>query len=86
MPAEWIHQANAARFGAAGDVFAEYHELVDAKLYDAAHKILVKQLAPEAVLRDDLRLLGKLCAMIGGRARDWEYGGKVSSLQSDILE
>lgn len=79
-----MHQAKAARLGAAGDVYGEFHELVSAKLYDAAHKILVKQLAPEAVLRGDIQLLERLAAEVGTRARDWEYGGKVSSFVRNL--
>jgi nuclear pore complex protein Nup98-Nup96 len=85
IPAEWIHQANAARMAAAGNAYAEYHELAAAKMYDAAHMILVKKLAPEAILRGDLQLVERLCGVVGSRARDWEYGGQVRRCPSILV-
>ena len=63
---------------ATGNVFAEYHELAAGKLYDAAHTVLVRKLVPEAILRQDLELVERLCAVVASHPRDWEYRGKVS--------
>lgn len=79
IPATWIHQANAAHLAEKGDAYAEYHELIAAELYDRAHDILIRQLIPEAVLRDDLGLIERLCRSLEGKAKGWQYGGKVSA-------
>jgi nuclear pore complex protein Nup98-Nup96 len=79
VPAEWIHEAEAAEVASAGETFKEFQALISAGLIDGAHRILTGKLALEAVLRDDLALLRKLCTSFGGRLPDeWEYGGKVS--------
>jgi len=52
-----------------------------AGLHDRAHRILVDKLAPEAVIRDDLVLLRRLCEPLEGKNPDnWEFGGKVSCI------
>lgn len=61
-----------------GDAYGEYQELVNAGLYDRAHRILVGKLLPEVILRDDLDLIRKMCKGVEGKAEGWEYGGKVS--------
>ena len=79
VPVTWIHQAKASRLASAGDAFAQYHELLLGGLYDHAHRILVDSLAPEAVLREDMALLRRLCEPLGKFKPDgWEYSGKVS--------
>ena len=85
VPVAWMHQAKAARLASAGDAFAQYHELLRGGLCDDAHRILVDDLAPEAVLREDMVLLRRLCEPLGEFKPDgWEYGGKVrdAGLQS----
>jgi hypothetical protein len=80
VPLAWIHESNAAELASSDDKYGEYNELVKAGLYDRAHKILIQYLAGEAVLREDLGLLRRLCGMVEGKANGWEYGGKVSWL------
>lgn len=79
IPEEWIHESRAASLCSIDDAWGEYHALLQAKLYDRAHKILVEKLAPEAVLRDDKILLRRLCSKLESKGvSGWEYGGKVS--------
>lgn len=79
IPEEWIHESRAASLCSTGDAWGEYHALLQAKIYDRAHKILVEKLAPEAVLRDDKALLRRLCLKLEDKGvSGWEYGGKVS--------
>lgn len=96
VPAEWLHEARACHLSAQGAAFDEYHALVDAKLYERAHRILLDKLAPEAIMRKDLALLAKLCRPVDGRPDGWQYGGKllldyisidteVPSLLKDVL-
>lgn len=79
IPEEWIYESRAASLCSIDDAWGEYHALLQAKLYDRAHKILVEKLAPEAVLRDDKVLLRRLCSKLESKGvSGWEYGGKVS--------
>lgn len=78
IPEEWIHESRAASLCSTGDAWGEYHALLQAKIYDRAHKILVEKLAPEAVLRDDKALLRRLCLKLEDKGvSGWEYGGKL---------
>ncbi|OWZ52424.1 nuclear pore complex protein Nup98-Nup96 [Cryptococcus neoformans c8] len=87
IPEEWIYESRAAFLCSTGDAWAEYHALLQAKLYDRAHKILVEKLAPEAVLRDDKTLLRRLCLKLEGKGvSGWEYGGKLFLEWADISE
>ena len=86
IPVEWIHEAKAAQLASDDDAFGEYFELAKAGLYDRAHRILVDKLLPEAILRDDLELIKRLCETIGGKVQGWEYGGQVShDMKTDEL-
>lgn len=80
IPQTWLHQARAAQLSLAGDAFGEYHALIHAESYNAAQRILISKLAPEAILREDMELLRTLCEALEGKGADgWEYGGKVGS-------
>ncbi|KAK4689973.1 nuclear pore complex protein Nup98-Nup96, partial [Tremellales sp. Uapishka_1] len=87
VPAEWIHEAKAAALASSGDAFREYHELLRAGLFEKAHKILIEKLAPEAVIRNDLVLLRRLCEPLEGRdPQGWEFGGKLFLTFANLLE
>jgi len=77
IPIQWIHESKAASLASSGDAWGEYHALLEAELWNRAHRILVDKLAPEAVLRGDMALLGKLCEPLVGKADGWEYGGQL---------
>lgn len=85
IPIEWIHESKAAVLASAGDAYGEYQELLKAGLADRAHRVLVGNLLPEVILRDDLVLAAKLCGEVEGKAERWEYGAKVSSLTTEEL-
>lgn len=69
-------QAFAAKYN--GDVFLEYQLLLGAKQLDEAHGIVVLELAPEAILRNDLVMLRRLLEPFDPRlVSDWNQGGKV---------
>ena len=49
-------------------------------LFNSAHELAVLELAPDAVIRQDMELLKSLFAGIAGHAVDgWHVRGKVSS-------
>lgn len=77
IPSEWLHESRAASLSSSGVVYQEYHAVVDAKLWSRAHRILIDKLAPEAILRDDLVLLRKLCEPIQDKPEEWQYGGRL---------
>jgi nuclear pore complex protein Nup98-Nup96 len=77
IPVQWIHESKAASLASSGDAWGEYHSLLKAELWARAHRILIDKLAPEAVLRGDLGLLGRLCEGLVGKVDGWEYGGQL---------
>lgn len=69
-----------------GDVWEAYQLYLQAGLYSAAHDIAVLQLAPEAVIRDDLELLESIFVEFTGRpVEGWHVRGKVSILPSPLV-
>lgn len=61
-----------------GDVFEAYHLYLQAGMHSAAHELAVFELAPEAVIRNDLELLKVLFERLAGIAVDgWHVRGKV---------
>jgi len=77
IPIQWIHESHAASLASAGDAWGEYHALLKAELWGRAHRVLIDKLAPEAVLRGDMGLLGRLCQPLVGKVDGWEYGGHL---------
>jgi nuclear pore complex protein Nup98-Nup96 len=77
MPVQWIHESHAASLASSGDAWGEYHALLKAELWNRAHRVLIDKLAPEAVLRGDMALLGRLCEGLVGKVDGWEYGGQL---------
>jgi nuclear pore complex protein Nup98-Nup96 len=61
-----------------GDVFEAYHLYLQAGMHGAAHELAVFELAPEAVIRNDLELLQVLFERFVGHAvNGWHVRGKV---------
>jgi nuclear pore complex protein Nup98-Nup96 len=77
IPVQWIHESHAASLASSGDAWGEYHSLLKAELWNRAHRVLIDKLAPEAVLRGDMALLGRLCEGLVGKVDGWEYGGQL---------
>ena len=63
------------------DVFEAYHLYLQAGMHSAAHELAVFELAPEAVIRNDLELLKVLFERLVGHAVDgWHVRGKVCEI------
>jgi len=78
IPLSWINEAKAIYALNRGDVFEAYHLYLQAGLHSAAHELAVFELAPEAVIRDDLELLKVLFERFVGHALDeWHVRGKA---------
>ena len=87
IPIQWIHESSAAFFASLDDPWREYHSLISAGLTDRAQRVLIARLAPEIVLRDDLNLLRKLCALLEQRPpTGWDQGAKLFVDYADISE
>ena len=69
-----------------GNIYEAYQLYIQSGLYNSAHELAVLELAPEAVIRNDLELLESLFERIAGHPVDnWHSRGKVctSSFLSD---
>ncbi len=68
---------------ASGNVYEAYELYLAAGMYNSAHELAVLELAPDAIIKDDLELLKDLFERIDGHAVDgWHVRGKVSSFLS----
>jgi len=77
----FYHQANTANDR--NDPYTRYLHLLDAKLYDIAATVVVRDLLPEAVLRDDHELIRELLEPLrNARVTDWNQTGQVSRRRS----
>ncbi|VDB88876.1 unnamed protein product [Peniophora sp. CBMAI 1063] len=86
IPLAWVNEAKAIYCYSQGEVWDAYELYMQAGLYGAAHDIAVLELAPEAVIRDDLELLGSLFTRIAGHpVEGWHVRGKAYLDYVDIL-
>lgn len=59
-------------------MFGAYELYLSAEMYSAAHNLAVLELAPDAVIRQDLELLRELFQrFVGQPVAGWSFGGKV---------
>ncbi|KAI9069844.1 hypothetical protein FKP32DRAFT_1586561 [Trametes sanguinea] len=78
IPMAWINEAKAIHALRSGNVYEAYELYLSAGLYDAAHDLAVLELAPDAVIREDLLLLRELFEVFDGRpVTGWTERGKV---------
>ncbi|KAI0739083.1 nuclear protein 96-domain-containing protein [Daedaleopsis nitida] len=78
LPMAWINESKAIYALDGGNLYEAYELYLAAGLYDAAHDIAVAELAPDAVVRQDLILLKELFDVFEGRpVRGWNERGKV---------
>jgi nuclear pore complex protein Nup98-Nup96 len=66
-----------------GDVYDAYELYLSAGIYEPAHNIAVKELAPDAIIRRDLNLLEDIFERLEGKEDQidgWSIRGKVSHL------
>ncbi|KAI0350876.1 hypothetical protein OH77DRAFT_1498850 [Trametes cingulata] len=78
IPVSWINEAKAVHALDSGKVYEAYELYLSAGLYDAAHDLAVLELAPDAVIRQDLALLRELFEVFEGRpVSGWNDRGKA---------
>ncbi|KAG1786824.1 nuclear protein 96-domain-containing protein [Suillus plorans] len=78
IPVAWVNEARAVYAIYEGKVFEAYQLYLNAGLYQQAHDLAVVELAPEAVIRQDLDLLVSLFERIANQTVDgWHTRGKV---------
>ncbi|KAI8448843.1 nucleoporin [Phakopsora pachyrhizi] len=78
LPQSWIHAARAELAHYEGNLYEEYKWLMRAEKYGEAHRIAFCELAPEPIIRGDLKLLAKLFdALPIDRVPEWSSGGKI---------
>jgi len=83
IPAAWISEARALLCKGQGKIWEESRWLLQAEMFSEAHRLVVHDLAPEAVLRGDMSLLVRLFEQleeVQHDVADWQNGGQVSSL------
>lgn len=86
VPAAWISEAKALECKSQGNVWEEMKHYMAAEMFSEAHRLLVYDLAPEAVLRGDTKLLVRLfdkLEEVQHAVAGWQTGGQVSSLWCD---
>ncbi len=84
VPAAWVAEAKAARARAEGNARDLAFYLIRAGAWKEAHSVVVRQVAPDAVVNDDHDFL---CALLtdlsgpaeraGGRVPDWNLNGRT---------
>ncbi|EIN08184.1 hypothetical protein PUNSTDRAFT_102949 [Punctularia strigosozonata HHB-11173 SS5] len=86
IPLSWIHEAKAICAISVDDMCAAYDSYMDGQLWNAAHDVAVRHLAPDAVIRRDYQLLQNLLAGFAIRAVDgWHVRGKIFLDYVDVV-
>ncbi|CCL99212.1 uncharacterized protein FIBRA_01227 [Fibroporia radiculosa] len=86
LPMAWVNEAKATYALDCGDVYGAYELYLTAGLYNAAHDLAVRELAPDAVIRRDLDLLRDLFDKFRPHVVDgWQERGKVFLDYAHIL-
>ncbi|XP_048003083.1 nuclear pore complex protein Nup98-Nup96 [Leguminivora glycinivorella] len=82
VPRKWVLLAQAHRAKYEHLPAVEVEHLVGAEQWNAAHKVLLEELLPEAVLADDLRSIAPLLEQLNEAAErhevsGWQHGGQA---------
>ncbi|KAF8473419.1 nuclear protein 96-domain-containing protein [Kalaharituber pfeilii] len=79
VPEKWIYEAKALHARHLQLYVQEAEYLLSAQAWAEAHRTLVQQVAPAAVIADDLKQLQSLLAKFEdvNKIRDWSLGGQV---------
>ncbi|KAF8635366.1 hypothetical protein AX15_000371 [Amanita polypyramis BW_CC] len=80
IPLSWVNEAKALHSLDTGDVYNAYELYLAAGLYDTAHDIAVLELAPDAILRQDMDLLKDIFERFEGKedkVDGWSIRGKI---------
>ena len=82
VPAAWIWEAKALYARSGHDADTELSCLIEAKLYEAAHKCLCRRVAPTMVINEDWQGLVAALALFPKRVavKAWANGGAVYEL------
>ncbi|KAM0749545.1 hypothetical protein T439DRAFT_327229 [Meredithblackwellia eburnea MCA 4105] len=87
VPSTWIYSAQAAAYHASHLHYRAFDYHLRAREWNAAHKIFVDDLAPEAIIRDDLGLLKRLLGRFKERqVGDWDKGGQIFASYAQTLD
>ncbi|EJF57390.1 hypothetical protein DICSQDRAFT_157411 [Dichomitus squalens LYAD-421 SS1] len=78
IPMTWINEAKAIYALDSGSMYDAYELYLQAGLYDTAHDIAVVELAPDAVIRQDLILLREMLEPFEGHSvNGWNERGRA---------
>lgn len=84
IPRTWIYEAEAIAARGVDDRFAEFELLIKARLFTAAHRVVVRRLAPEAIIRGDVEMILSLFSPFEQAFPDglhklpgWSTGGQI---------
>ncbi|KAH7319720.1 nuclear protein 96-domain-containing protein [Stachybotrys elegans] len=90
IPAQWIWEALALYMRSVKkDATGEVQCLLRAELFVEAHRVLVQQVAPSAIIERDYAGLSHLIAQFEGRQdqiAEWQAGGEIYSQFLNLLE
>ncbi|KAI5637181.1 nuclear protein 96 domain-containing protein [Phthorimaea operculella] len=83
IPKKWLLNAQAHRAKYERLPALEVEHLIGAEQWNAAHKVLLEELLPEAVLADDLKSIAHLIEQLNSAAQrhevsGWESGGQAA--------
>ncbi|GAB00010.1 uncharacterized protein L969DRAFT_96624 [Mixia osmundae IAM 14324] len=78
VPSYWIAEAEARLAEHENRIWDAYQLYFDAGSFNDAHRLAVSDLAPEAIIRDDIELLVDMLTPMRERSiADWSTGGQV---------
>lgn len=78
IPSCWIYTARAELAQYENRLYDQYRWLIKAEKFTDAHRVVVNELAPEAVIRGDLSELKRLFeGLSSDNVADWPSGGKI---------
>ncbi|TFK49034.1 hypothetical protein OE88DRAFT_1633808 [Heliocybe sulcata] len=85
VPLAWINEAKAIHALSVGKAWDAYELYRGALLYERAHDVAVRYLAPEACIRGDLDLLKGLFQGMEGKVGWWSLRGKIFMDYADVM-
>jgi nuclear pore complex protein Nup98-Nup96 len=80
IPTTWLDECRALRARFYADPWTECRLLLSAGLFSEAHKVVVWDLAPEAVVRSDFEMLESMFVElkdVSTQVANWQTGGQV---------
>ncbi|PRT54961.1 hypothetical protein B9G98_02581 [Wickerhamiella sorbophila] len=77
LPKQLVLESQALYAHYAQNYIKESELLIEAELFDDAHKVLITLVAPQAVIRNDYHTVEQLLQRIPPTVNGWKLGGKV---------